>query len=774
MISYEPTYISGNSTGLVQGREDFLLPEDGYPNLENAYVWRERIKRKQGYQLLGRLRRILTTLSLGNTVALQTTYTFPNIFASFVPPIGSGETNKEIEPGSLIITIGPPDTATFTDNGDGTFTVTGAGVSLGSSVNYVTGAVTIVLSVSIGGSAITANINYFPGLPVMGLRNEQLNGINANKLIAFDQIYAYTFVGTGFQEFLPGTIWTGQDFEFFWSTNYWVDKNALNIFWVTNDSSSGDPIRYTNGQPATNWINFTPTINVAGDKLEQALCILPFRSRLVVFNTKEAGIQFNQRIRWAAIGTPFSDVSAIVTAVNENAWRDDIRGQGGFLDIPTSDFIVSVGFVRDNLVIFCENSTWQLRYTGNSIAPFQVEKVNSELGVKSTFSQIQFDTSLLGVGDKGIVECDSYRSERIDIKIPDLIFEFNDANHGTERVHGIRDFQQRLAYWTYPYFPDTGFSTIYPNRVLVYNYENDSWAIFTDSFTTLGTFQPQNPRTWATTKIAWSDCDFPWVSIPSLFPQIIAGNQQGFVEFFSSNLDPQVSNDISLSITALTGNNTIPTVVTSPNHNMQTGQVISISNIPIGTPFASTLNGNKFGIVVIDANNFQLWIYNPTNGAFDIPQLDSSSNIYVGGGKIALRDGFSIISKKFNVLDQGQQIQLGYVDILMNNTASGAISMNVYMNYNSDSAVNIEPQNDNPATNKPDEFFNVTIPTNFENSSQGIKGSKNWQRIFCPVRGQFITIEYTLSNGQLIGIEQESEVQIDAQILWLRPAGRLI
>lgn len=851
MAGYRPLYIAGMKTGLVQERQEFLLPDDAYPELENAYVWRERIKRKQGYRTLGRLRRVLMALSLGNTLALQTVYTFPDIFAAFVPPIGAGEPNKEIEPGSLVITIGAPDTATFTDNGDGTFTVTGAGVSAGSSINYVTGAVTIVLSAAVGGAAITANINYFPGLPVMGLRNEQLNGINNNRLIAFDTVYAYRFVTNGWQEFIPGTVWTGQDFEFFWSTNYWVDQNGLNIFWVTNDSISGDPIRYTNGAV---WEDFTPQINAAGDLLEQALCIAPFRGRLVVFNTLENGMQFQQRIRWAAIGTPFTTATAIISVagINMDAWRDDIRGQGGFLDIPTADFIVSIGFVRDNLVVYCENSTWQLRYTGRAIAPFQIEKVNSELGAKSTFSAVQFDTSLVGVGDKGVVECDSFKSERIDIKIPDLIFQFNDANHGTERVHGIRDFQQRLAYWTYPYFPGAGVSNTFPNRRLVYNYENDSWAIYTDSLTCLGTFQSEISQSWSTATFPWSQANFPWVNIPALFPEIVGGNQQGFVLFLSSNLSPKVSNDPSLSITNITGNDTTPTVVESPNHNMQTGQVISISGIPVGTPFADTLNNpktglitnatqtdpcvitsanhrllsgdiitienvvgmvelngntytvtvidantfsldgvdaedfsayisdgdwsniNAFGIVVIDADNFELLNYNPVTFIFDRPQLDPSTNVYVGGGKISLRDGFSIVSKKFNFIEEGNQIQMGYADVLMNNTQSGAVSLYIYLNYNDSEPINIESENDNPSTNQPDLFFNSVVPTNFTSSSQTIEGSKNWQRVICPTRGQFLTLEWTLSNAQLAGIEQESDVQIDSQILWIRPAGRLI
>ena len=65
MMPYKPLKVAGNSTGLVQSREEHLLPDDAYPILENAYVWRERIVRKQGTEFLGRFRRILTAASLG-------------------------------------------------------------------------------------------------------------------------------------------------------------------------------------------------------------------------------------------------------------------------------------------------------------------------------------------------------------------------------------------------------------------------------------------------------------------------------------------------------------------------------------------------------------------------------------------------------------------------------------------------------------------------------------------------------------------------------------
>jgi hypothetical protein len=759
MAGYDPLYIRKPETGLVQSRQEFILPDDAYPTLENAYVWRERIKRRQGLDLLGRLRRFYTASSIGNSGASPWTF---NIYSTVVPPI-TPEVNAQIEPGSVVITIGA---IVFTDTGNGTLTSVTPGNS--GVINYLTGSVTLTHTAG-AGIASTITFGYFPSLPVMGLRSRELNSINVEQLIAFDTVYAYRYIG-GWQEFIPGTIWTGNDSDFFWSTNYWVGDGNQKIFWVTNFSgTTGDPIRYTNG---TTWINFAPQINAAADVLAQSLALLPFRGRLLAFNTLEGAnlatsIAFTNRIRWAAIGTPFSAASAIVTVVNPNAWRDDIRGQGGFLDIPTSEAILAVGFVRDNLVIYCERSTWQLRYTGRSIAPFQIEKVNSELGSESTFSAVQFDTSLVGVGDKGIVECDSFKSERIDIKIPDLVFEFKNVNDGTKRVHGIRDFQQRLAYWTYVYNPGDPPNTKFPNRRLVYNYENDSWAIFTDSLTTLGTFQSPVARTWASSTFPWSMANFPWLDIPAQFPSIVGGNQQGYVLFLSSNLEPKVTNDQTLFISNITGNTTTPTVITSPNHNLFTGQVIQIVDIPTTDPFAS-LNTEIFGVVVIDENNFQLWIYSPLTLQFTIPRTNAPGT-YTGGGQIIVRDGFSIVSKKFNFLEQGENIQMGYLDVLMDNSEEGTITLNIYLDYNDSTPINVLPENINPVTAQPDSFFNTIVNTF---PAGGIQSLKNWQRVFCPVRGNFLTIQWTLSNEQLTTIAQESDVQIDAQILWMRAAGK--
>lgn len=758
MSGYAPLYISGNQTGLVQNRQNFLIPNDAYPTLENAYIFREQIRRKQAYQLLGRLRRVLTGQALGNLTA--------GSFSGNIISILSLGSSSEIQVGSVVLSDGAN---TFTDNSHGVLVGAPAGSG---TINYVTGAVTI--TGGNGNSALTAAFNYYPNLPVMGLRTRDLNASNSEMTVAWDTKYAYNFSASGWVEFIPGTTWSSglpnANSNFFWTTNYWVDKNNVKIFWATNDSgTTGDPIRYTNGvgNGTGAWIDFAPQIDAAVNRLQQCLIMVPFRARLIAFNTLEGATlgtstSFSNRIRWAAIGNPFADVSSIVTAVNANAWRDDIRGQGGYLNVPTNEDIIAVGFVRDNLVIYCENSTWQLRYTGRTISPFQIEKVNTELGASSTFSAVQFDTSLVGIGDKGVVECDSVKSQRIDIKIPDLVMEhFNNNNNGQKRVYGIRDFLLRTAYWTYPESDNNG---TFPDRRLVYNYENDSWAIFTDSLTCLGTFQPVSSRTWANptgstpdVKLQWKEANFAWGNKPSAILSIIGGNQQGYVEY----LDQQTTNDASLTITAITGNTTTPTQITSVNHNMQTGYVISINQIPTGTPFSSSLNGNIFGIVVNSANTFLLMVYNPSTGQFSSPQLDAPA-AYIGGGQISVRDNFMVTSKQFNFMEQGQNIQIGYIDILANTSEASAITLNTFVNYNDDTAVNEQA----------DPFFNTIIPTS-ASSLQSQNGNKTMQRVYCPTRGNFITLQYTLSNAQMNGLEQENDVQIDSQIVWQRPAGRV-
>ena len=221
--------ISDFLTGYETARKPFLLDNDAFPVLNNGYLFRGQLLRKRGSRLLNRLQRDITGYDLGLTVGAQTTYNLT---------ITLDQADGQIKPSTLVITVSAPDTATFTDNGLGGFTVTGQGVALGSSINYNTGAVVLVLSGPVGGgSTITAVFSYFPNLPVMGLE-DFIQQADYPELVAFDTTYSYEvnqspspniFYDVTFYAF-SGTpfVWTGADYQQFYSASY---KNAL---WVTN------------------------------------------------------------------------------------------------------------------------------------------------------------------------------------------------------------------------------------------------------------------------------------------------------------------------------------------------------------------------------------------------------------------------------------------------------------------------------------------------------------------------------------------------------------
>jgi hypothetical protein len=139
------------------------------------------------------------------------------------------------------------------------------------------------------------------------------------------------------------------------------------------------------------------------------------------------------------------------------------------------------------------------------------------------------------------------------------------------------------------------------------------------------------------------------------------------------------------------------------------GPSIQISGIIGGSSYES-LNGGIFAISIndgsttLDSNNFFIYSYNPITNQFD-GIVPTTLTTYIGGGQISIRDNIDIVSKKFNFLDQGQNIQMGFLDILFDNTSNGAITLNVYLDYNDNDPINQYPENVLGDSEKPDTFL---------------------------------------------------------------------
>jgi len=210
----QPVPIKAFTTGLQTNLKSNIIPDDAFQVMNNAYIENAQVKRRQGPNIVGRLRRAFTAQALGNTTGATTTL---NIFTV----LGITDTNKELQPGSLVVTIAAPNASTFTDNGDGTFIVTGVGVVANSWVNYATGDISLSVSPYGGAAAITANFAYYPGRPVTGIYQREITGINKEQTVVFDTAYSYNF-DNSIQQFvqLGSATWSGGSNDLFWCANY--------------------------------------------------------------------------------------------------------------------------------------------------------------------------------------------------------------------------------------------------------------------------------------------------------------------------------------------------------------------------------------------------------------------------------------------------------------------------------------------------------------------------------------------------------------------------
>lgn len=799
--------------------ESFLLDNDAFPVLENAYLFRGRIQRRSCTRPVGidgRLKGTVGTTDAGGNLTLL-----------------DGTSG-------LII---PDGVASFVINGD-TLTDSGSSTTL-----LTTGATTGTITRNTGllsTNAPNADVTYLPGLPVMGLCTyEQVSvgsaqpTINDELLFAFDTRYTYlfdraandfemerTFVGT-----TNVFVWTGNDSDFFWSTNYanafWATNNnpglhigaitgitnanpgevtvvnhglvngdtvfisqvigmtevngqtytvtvtGVNTFTIGVDTTTfgvygaggtaqfitkssvtdGDGIRwYGTVSGNTGWSNFSPPINTAQSSfLLGGLCIVPYQGRLLVFNTVEgsnlaSAVRYPQRVRWCQIGTPFYANSPTNFQSQSNSWNSDPAGKGGFLDAPTGEAIVSVEFIKNTLIVYFERSTWQLVYVGNPSFPFAFQKINTEFGCESTFSLVPFDRGIFAIGNYGITTCDSVNVSRIDQKIPDEVFRIQNINNGVKRVHGIRDYNAQLVYWTYPVISDydgdvTTYHLTYPNQLLVFNYLDGSWAQFDDHFTCFGYFQKFNDLTWEDAKFSWESAQFAWNSqvIQAKYPDVIAGNQRGFVSVFSQ-LQQIGQNMKSLPIANISGG-----LFTVTNHNLVMGDFVLVTDCVGST-------GINDGIYKVESPTVNTFILTDSSG-----NSVSGGGTYAGEGLITFLPNIYIETKQFNpYMQDGKSLRFTYLDIFCDRTEEGEFTAQFYVSDNSS-----------------EDTGNYIVPT-YPETQFSQQQAKIFHRIHTDEFGSFIQAIFTLSDDQMFDLSiTTSDITIHGIVFYLSACGRL-
>lgn len=211
--------------------------------------------------------------------------------------------------------------------------------------------------------------------------------------------------------------------------------------------------------------------------IETALHIYQFKDRLVVAYTIEGSTQYGLRLRISGTGA----MGDVFTA--------DAVG-AGVIDIPSSTFISSGDFNRDDLLIFIKQETWVLKYTGNDVVPFTLDRIDGSRGSEAPYGTITYLNRTNALSPYGLIITDGYSVERADDKIPDFSFNEIDSDNFNLCFAGSVD-KDRDHYLIYP-----SMGQVKSDRILITNYEEDNYSVYRIPLSCMGNFVVSFDITW--------------------------------------------------------------------------------------------------------------------------------------------------------------------------------------------------------------------------------------------------------------------------------------
>ena len=583
-MSYKPFLIANQRTGLELDLEPWLLPGDGYAQIDNAYLYQGVLTKRQGYTEFGRMVHNVDDELLATGDGSHKTYA--GTLAHY--PIRAGD--LEIETVAEI----------FSDNGQGVLTGSLGGTG---TITYTSGVYSVTFKNNVGNNVkVYAEYNYYPGLPVMGLFN-YITQAGSEQLIAFNTKRANVYSAvTGLFTDITGTdTWTGGATDYFWAHN-WQNKmfiingidqvkyyNGTTILPLAIDTTevaytsevlgtgtglvktytgvlahpplklltlvitdgtesftdngdgtmtgslggTGTISNYSTGAYSVtfnanvgNGINVYASYTQGGvNYVTGGVYLTDYKNRLVLFRPIESGIQMNQRIRWSSVGTYDTWPAANWLDADGAAWLD----MGAFL--------------QDYLVGFFERGVSILNYTGDSRLPFIWQQIAANEGTIAAFSVTEFEDEVLFMSVTRISSTNGQQIQYIDNKIPSLILSMKYSM--IRQSYAVLDEPLRQWWLAYPSInADTGL-----DQIIIYNMDDGAWSRYDLPINVFGYFEKTSDLIWRDCTFNWEDAGFKWNdrNLQGGYPVVLGGTIDGYVY----SLDTGVSDngtDIDMTV----------------------------------------------------------------------------------------------------------------------------------------------------------------------------------------------------------------------------------
>jgi len=300
-----------------------------------------------------------------------------------------------------------------------------------------------------------------------------------------------------------------------------------------------------------------------------------------------------------------------------------VSNKGGFVDLPAGTIIRNAEILDGRLIVFGLDAIYELVPTGNYREPFQIALVDDTHGNRST-EVVEVNNMLMFANNFGFYFYDGRNVNKMSIALDDD-YDTYEYRFGTIYKDSADEFIYVLM--------STTLNNIYGNRLLAYNFRNNTFSLILDLYTALGTIYNR-----------------PSGSL-IVQPKVLLGNHRGYTFLFNSNAYKNNASQSIISMTRFDANNVDLKVY---NHQLTTSNRIRVEN-----SLLVNFNGSYKIQSVVDGDTVRI----TDNGTLTVGN-------YLGDGTLALIDLILITTKQFNpYMSQGYGTSINKISFNVNRTA---------------------------------------------------------------------------------------------------------
>ncbi len=410
----------------------------------------------------------------------------------------------------------------------------------------------------------------------------------------------------------------------------------------------------SNGTDVRDFTNLADNPNYAAPTLgalTKAFFVFWFGERLNFVVPTIGGTQYSQGLLYSGIRT-----------TSGNGDKFNVAGSG-LLQLDTYENIVGASILGNVFAFNVERSNWIIEKTRDAFNPYFSRKIPGPLGTNASFSMASWADTVKSMGKTGIIGTDNRESLRVDNKIPN--FTSDEINQEEfDQTYGGFDRINNQFLWAYV---DAGSGSETQDKVLVENYEFDTWTTYNLRFSCFGQTdlglnlvwnqidETQNTSwgRWDTTEEVWNK-----IGLGKSVQKTLAGDDLGFI--YELNAD---NDDYLTSISAI--NQASQAVLTVDATGILAGDLVVIQNVEGMTE----INNYDPDIDPVDFVPYTVVSATPTSIT-----IDEDSTLFTAAtpntGTISKVISFSADTIPFNPYRSlGRRCYIGYVEFLLDTNA---------------------------------------------------------------------------------------------------------